>query len=107
MSGWARTVRLGGGDGGVMGPIYPRTLSELDGNGATDHLVHAAYAGAERPMNRSGVVPEIGRRRFGEIGRVAGQVGRVEPEKGAVAQLERWLETGIQLEVGCWNEGHP
>jgi hypothetical protein len=58
-------------------------------------------------MNRSGMVPEIGRRRFGEIGRVGGQVGRVEPEKRAVAQLERRLETGIQFEVGRWNESHP
>jgi hypothetical protein len=58
-------------------------------------------------MNRSGMVPEVGRRRFGKIGRVGGQVGRVEPEKRAVAQLERRLETGIQFEVGRWNEGHP
>jgi hypothetical protein len=58
-------------------------------------------------MDRSEIVSEIGGRRLGEIRRVGGETGRVEPEKGAVAELERRLETGIQLEVDRWNEGHP
>jgi len=57
-------------------------------------------------MNRSGVVAEFGGGRLGEIGRVRSEVGRVKPEERAVAQLQRWLEAGIQLEAGRGNERH-
>jgi hypothetical protein len=90
-----------------MAPIYLRTASELDGNGATDQLVHAADTGPERPMNGSAMVAENGRRWLGEIGRVGGEAGRIEPEESAVAQLERRLESGIHSDVSRGNEGHP
>jgi hypothetical protein len=90
-----------------MAPIYLRTASELDGNGATDQLVYAADTGPELPVNGSAMVAENGRRRLGEIGRVRGEVGRIEPEESAVAQLERRLESGIQLDVSRGDEGHP
>ncbi len=58
-------------------------------------------------MDGSGMVAEFGRRRLGEIRRVGGEMGGIEPQESAVAQLECRFETGVQLEVGRWNQGYP
>ncbi len=81
--------------------------SEIDGYRATDRLIQIADTGAEGPAYPAMVPRQHGAGWPGEVGGIGCQQRRIESQQGAVRQLERRLEPGVELEPGCRHQGEP
>jgi hypothetical protein len=102
-------MRADGGGEKEGSSAVPRAVLGLDSerDRVADALGHAAYAGAEGPLDVWVAAAEQGGGGDGEVGRVGGERRGIEAEHGAVLQLERGLETGAHLEVGRGDQGEP